>query len=116
MYETEDKEWPEPEKEDRFDWSLSFREMERVYNSGPIKTKKIKIGRYTENLSYTRNIDPRLLEIADNARKDSGPSFHKLDAKFKKRFEYVHTLLNAANPDLLRWIYDNILTKSEWQI
>lgn len=112
MYETEDTDWPEPEPEERFDWSLSFREMERKYSPSPIipeKNKRPKNSFFWDK----RNVDPAIKETVDVVVPKS--SFGAFDAKFKRKFEYAHTLILSANPDILRWLFDNILTKKEWQ-
>jgi HNH endonuclease len=116
----EDTEWPDPEKEDKLDWSLSYEDMARKYNPScdlPKKSRKRKsrlVGRHREPFVETRNISPIVQEIADKVKKEGEPSFEKFSAKFKNKFPHAYEIIESANPDILRWLYDNIMPKKEW--
>lgn len=81
-------EWPEPDEQNGFDWSLSLKEIEKKY--APIRPTVV-------NIVKQPIVSPRIK-----------PPSGTILAKFRKKYPYAYKLMEDANPDLPRWAIDNL--------
>lgn len=88
-----ENEWPDPEPQDVFDWSLSMREIEKKY--APLRPVVVKV----------------VHEVKEKAPRIK-PEAGTLLAKFRKKYPYVYGILEETNSDLPRWLIDNLLKLS----
>lgn len=91
--QNEAEEWPNPEPNTGFDWSLSMRDIEKKYS--PLTPIIVKV-----------NSGPA--QIPERSKPDPGT----LLAKFRKKYPFVYKILEETNTDLPRWLIDNMLKVS----
>lgn len=104
------EDWPDPEQAETFDWSLSMRDIERRYTPMVVRPKMERLGRYTESANMDKDINPKVLALYEQSKKTGKEDFPSF-MKRLGRYRHVHQLLTAANPDLPRWIFDNLINK-----
>lgn len=90
---SDENEWPDPEPNNGFDWSMSLKEIEKKYS--PIRPVVVKV------------IMP---EIQKSPRIKPEPG--TLLAKFRRKYPYVYKILEETNSDLPRWLVENMLKLS----
>lgn len=92
--------WPEIEVPQSFDWSLSLDEINRRYLPGAAqKSKPVK--KIYKDIAWPE-------EPAAVIHKIKAPSNDMVQTKFQKKYPYIFEILSNANPDLPRWLIDNI--------
>lgn len=90
----EKEEWPEIESQRSFDWSLSQREIEKLY---PVKRTK-------PQEAYTPEEEDRDIVALEYGSEE----FVKL---LQRKYPYVFECLLNISPDMPRWVYDNLIAK-----
>ena len=89
------EEWPLNEDPPRFDWSLSMKQIEKQYAPAPI-------------------VQPKAKYVPPKAETQPGTPDERLRKQYWRlmgKYEHFHEMLIKANPDLPRWIFDNLITK-----
>jgi len=86
-------EWPEPEPQSGFDWTLSMRDIEKKYS--PLRPVVVMVAR------KIRQETPKPKPVPGT-----------LLSKFRKKYPYIYGILEEENADLPRWLIDNMLKLS----
>lgn len=93
--------WPDFPEENKFNWSLSLSQIDKKYGSAPLQPPAFK-------MKVTKR---RTVYVAKEA--DSSNSSELFIKKLAKKFPHAYGLIVGADPDLPRWIYDNLVNSSK---
>lgn len=90
----EKNEWPDSELPKTFDWSLSMNQIEKIYGPAPLK----------------RVVPP--IKVNDRGQTTtSATATEEFIKKVRNKFPYAFILIESADPDMPRWIYENLIAK-----
>lgn len=92
------QEWPDFDQSNKFDWSLSLSQIEKKYGLPNISNSR--------GQKSIRPMDD-LVEESKSSTSDT-ELFLK---KFRKKYEYAFDLIEKMNPDMPRWIFENLIAK-----
>lgn len=119
--------WPEFPDDNKFDWSLSLSQIDKKYGTAPLK-QPVFNARATQPKKMTMNNTGRMdlpsldllsLQPIEANRKNPLKGIVKFsnssefEKALAKKYPHAYGLIVAAEPDLPRWIFDNLVNSSK---
>lgn len=99
MSEKDNSEWPHVPQDAKFDWSLSLRDIDKRYGVAPPLQA-------TPKRQLPDRIDTFKISAKRKVPYSNSSEFEKW---LVKKYPYLYSMLVDANPDLPRWLYDNLI-------